>query len=880
MEKVYSFKDVEPRWYAYWEQHKLFSGNADPRKKPYTIVIPPPNVTGKLTIGHVLNNTLQDILIRWKRMQGFEALWIPGTDHAAIATHNAVEKALMREEKKTRHDIGREAFITKVEAWVKQYGGTIIGQLKRLGCSCDWERTAYTMDEVRTDAVTECFVRLHEQGLIYRGKYLINWCPRCTTALSDEESVHQDENGKLWYFKYPVKGTDTFVTVATTRPETMLGDTAVAVNPKDERYQSLVGAMLALPLTNREIPVIADDMVDPAFGTGAVKVTPAHDPNDFATGRRHQLAQINILNDNATLNDNVPSAYRGLDRYQARKKVVADLEVLGLVEKIEDHAHAVSHCQRCDTVVEPYLSDQWFVKMKPLAEPAVKVVHDKQLTFYPDRWTGVYLHWMENIKDWCISRQLWWGHRIPAYHCEACGTITVARENPEQCPKCLSKKLRQDPDVLDTWFSSWLWPLSTLGWPRDNKDLDYFYPTTTLVTGPDIIPFWVARMVMAGYAFKGKCPFTDVYLTSMVRDMQGRKMSKSLGNSPDPTDLMDTYGADALRMTMTLLETLGQDIHFSNEKCEVGRNFANKLWNASRFVVSNLEGLAAVPPLQEDGRELADRWIVSRLHHTICAVNETLEKRRFSEAAHDVYEFIWHDFCDWYIELAKQRLYKGTDAEKAQVQAMLVHVLAASLRMLHPFMPYITEEIWEKLPVVEGKPQSIMQAPWPPADPAQVDEAIERDMQFIQTVITAIRTMRAEASIAPGKETTIMLRPSDQPGVDALTRYTPYLRQLLKIQDLSIGTDVAKPQNALAGLAGSVEIFIPMEGLIDLDKEKARIQDEMKKLAGYIEGTEKKLANESFVQRAPKAVVDKEREKVAGYKEQLRKLEENLRTMK
>ena len=692
--KAYNPKEAEEKWYPFWEQHKFFHAEVKPNKVPYTIVIPPPNITGILTMGHVLNNTIQDVFIRWKRMQGFESLWMPGTDHAGIATQNVVERSLAKEGK-TRHDLGREQFLERVWDWKEQYGGTIIKQLKKLGTSCDWERERFTMDEGLSDAVQEIFIRLYNKGLIYRGKYIVNWCPKDHTAISDDEVNFTEQNDHLWYIKYPIKDLNEYAVVATTRPETMLGDTAVAVNPKDERYKNLVGRSVLLPLTDREIPIITDDIIDMSFGTGMVKVTPAHDPNDYwigerhnaGVGQRHFMSPINIFDISAKTNDNVPKKYRGLDRFEVRKQIIKDLEELGLLVKIEPYMHNVGRCYRCDTIIEPYLSDQWFVKMKPLAKPALKVVLNGEIKFHPERWTKVYEHWMTNIRDWCISRQLWWGHRIPVWYCEQlnridCKQPIVSKEKPDKCPHCNSINLRQDEDVLDTWFSSWLWPFSTLGWHKETPELKYFYPTNALVTAPDIIFFWVARMIMAGLEVMGdipnqdgsprlkdsqKIPFKDVYFTSLIRDMKGRKMSKSLGNSPDPLDVIAEYGADALRFTILYLAPLGQDVLYSNEKCELGRNFANKIWNAGRFVISAIDSLDE-GQMTKDGEQssvlglpssvwtLADSWIWAKLQTLIRDVERQFQNFQYGQAGQQIYEFLWSDFADWYVEIAKGQM--------------------------------------------------------------------------------------------------------------------------------------------------------------------------------------------------------------------------------
>jgi valyl-tRNA synthetase len=896
--KIYNPKEAEEKWYPYWEQHKLFHAKANSQKKPYTIVIPPPNITGILTMGHVLNNTIQDVFVRWRRMQGYETLWMPGTDHAGIATQNVVEKSLLKEGK-TRHDLGREKFLEVVWKWKEQYGSTIIKQLKKLGASCDWERARFTMDESLSEAVQEVFIRLYNKGLIYKGKYIINWCPKDHTAISDDEVNHIEQQGHLWYIKYPIVGTNDFAIVATTRPETMLGDTAVAINPSDERYKHLIGKQVTLPLTDRVIPIIEDDFVDPSFGTGMVKVTPAHDPNDYWIGQRHNLQQINIFDISASLNENAPKKYQKKDRFDARREIVKDLEALGLLLKIELHTNAVGRCYRCDTVIEPYLSDQWFVKMKPLAEPALKVVLDGTVKFHPDRWVKVYEHWMTNIRDWCISRQLWWGHRIPVWYCthNGCDYMTASKTGPkEKCPKCGSAQYRQDEDVLDTWASSWLWPFSTLGWPKDNPDLRYFYATDTLVTGPDIIFFWVARMIMAGIEFakeiplpdgshrkedKDIVPFHDVYFTSIIRDAQGRKMSKSLGNSPDPLDVIAEYGADALRFTVLYLAPLGQDVLYSNEKCELGRNFANKIWNAGRFLQMNTEQISNFKfqtsnSVAEEYLDLADRWILSRLNSTALELNKALDSFYINDATKILYDFIWHDYCDWYVEMIKTRLY-GTESDdvKKVVLNRAMFIYERALKLLHPFMPFVTEEIWQNL--AERKTgESIMISPFPVADGKWIDKETEIDGLFMQNVVNAVRTIRGELDVPPSKEINIILNFHDGEKEKHLQKYEGYLKRLTRSKAVALLKDSNKPKHSASAVVDNVEIYIPLEGLINLEVERERIQKEIDRVRGLYTSTEKKLSNESFVSKAPKEVVDHERNKLESFKITLQKLGKNL----
>lgn len=870
--KAYEPVDVENSIYAKWEENKSFHANEGSSKEKYSIVIPPPNVTGMLTMGHILNNTLQDILIRYHRMLGFETMWLPGTDHAGIATQNVVEKALAKE-KITRHDLGREKFVDKVWEWKEKYGGIILKQLRKLGCSCDWERERFTMDEGLSKAVQTTFIKLYNDGLIYKGKYIINWCPRCRTALSDEEKIPEDTNGHLWYLHYPCKDGKGAINIATTRPETLLGDTAVAVNPSDERYKDMIGKRVVVPFVNREIPVIADDYVDKAFGTGAVKITPAHDPNDFEVGRRHELEQIIVMDETGIMNENA-GQFKGMDRFACREAIVKKLEEIGLLDRIEDHQLAVGHCERCKTVIEPYLSDQWFVKMKPLATKAIEAYKNGTLRFTPARWGNVYLHWMENIRDWCISRQLWWGHRIPAYTCSRCKNVIVDDQQPASCPKCgAATEINQDSDVLDTWFSSWLWPFSTLGWPNDTQALKRFYPTNTLVTGPDIIFFWVARMVMAGYYFMDECPFKDVYFTSIVRDMKGRKMSKSLGNSPDPLDIIGKYGADALRYTIVSLAPVGQDIRFAENKVEIGRNFANKLWNASRFVLMNLEGADVSVEKQVPAKESlseVDNWIISRMNKTVEQVRNLLMEGnfRFNDALKAVYEFIWNDFCDWYIEMSKSVLF-GSDAKrKAVVQQVLLNCLDTALRVLHPFMPFVTEEIWQKLPGIKG---FLMEASFPVAEVSRIDENLEQEIGELMEGVRVIRNMRASANISPAKKLSVKV--VDNGSLSSVyTKQTDMISVLAGVEKFEIVDK--KPLGHLVGLAGAVEICIDLAGVIDIAVELARVSNEIENTRKNMSKIAFKLDNESFVSKAPAEIVERIRTDVEGYKQQLAKLEE------
>jgi len=878
LSKAYSPADAEAKWYAYWLKNSFFHADVNDKKKPYTIVIPPPNITGVLHMGHVLNNTIQDVFIRWKRMEGYEACWIPGTDHAGIATQHVVEREL-RSEGKTRRDLGREKFLERVWDWKEQYGRTIIKQLQKLGASCDWERERFTMDESLSNAVKEVFIRLYEKELIYRGKYIVNWCPNDHTALSDDEVNHSDINGHLWHINYPIKGSDKTLTVATTRPETMLGDTAVAVNPNDERYQDLVGKTAIIPIANREIPIIADEYVDPAFGTGLVKVTPAHDSNDFEIGERHNLERIIVMDTSGKMNGNAPSQYRGMDRYECRKALVHDLKSEGYLKNITDHVHTVGKCYRCDTVIEPYLSDQWFVKMKPLAEPALKAVTDGKINFHPDRWVKTYEHWMTNIRDWCISRQLWWGHRIPVYYCDDCGKIMVLRDEPEKCQQCNSSNIRQDEDVLDTWFSSWLWPFSTLGWPDENKDLNYFYPTNTLVTGPDIIFFWVARMIMAGIEFRDDIPFTDVYYTSIIRDVEGRKMSKSLGNSPDPLDVIDEYGADALRFTILYLAPLGQDVFYSNEKCEIGRNFANKIWNAGRFLLMNKKQIDFTKDDENGFSDSVDDWIESRLHTTIKNLTEALERFHVNEATKVLYDFIWHDFCDWYLEMIKNRFYEN---EKPEVQKATLsrafRIYETALRMLHPFMPFITEELWWGISE-RNDGESIMIAPWPTVDRKKIKPDAEKQIQSIQNIISAVRSIRGEMNVPPGKQTELHLKTESKSIQTQIEKYSAYLERLAKVSKITSGKTTKRPPYSASAIVDRTEIFVPLKDIIDIDIERKRINKEIERLQKAANSVENKLMNEQFLAKAPKEIVNKEKDKLESFHQTLEKHRETLKVL-
>ncbi|MBU1808246.1 MAG: valine--tRNA ligase [Candidatus Omnitrophica bacterium] len=891
--KTYNPQEVEDRIYSDWESRGYFHAAPDPQKKPYSIVIPPPNITGILHMGHALNNTIQDILVRFKKMQGFESEWMPGTDHAGIATQNVVERSLAKKGVK-RHDLGREKFIEEVWKWREEYGSTIIKQLKKLGCSCDWERTRFTMDDGLSEAVLDVFVKLYQKGLIYRGNYIINWCPRCQTALSDEESQHKDIDGMLYHIKYPVKASNNeYVVVATTRPETMLGDVAVAVNPKDERYAGLKNKTLLLPILGRELKILYDGFVDMTFGTGALKVTPAHDPVDFGLGLKYGLEQINIMNDDATINS-VGGDYEGMDRFEAREAIVDELKDRGLFIKSEPHRHAVGHCYRCHTIVEPRLSLQWFVRMKPLASPAIEAVRSGSIKFYPERWTKVYLDWMENIRDWCISRQIWWGHRIPVYYCKQCVAsspssikdveqkpeddrrgVIVSKTKPGKCPVCGSTEIEQDQDVLDTWFSSWLWPFSTFGWPKETPELKYFYPTDTLVTAQEIIFFWVARMIMAGIEFRNAIPFKSVYIHGTVRDITGTKMSKSLGNVIDPLDMISKYGADALRFSIISITAQGQDVYLAESRFELGRNFANKIWNASRFIMMNLKEEDMAPDLcvffEGTKLTLPERWILSRFYSTLNYVSGCLAEYKFNEAANAIYEFLWHEFCDWYIEIAKPTI-TGRNS-----QTILYKILEKSLRMLHPFMPFITEEIWQKLPKPKkASGDSIMTQPWPHVQDRMISREDEEKMRELIEVITSIRNMRAVWNIEARVDVDVIINTNDSEDVKLLSDNIDLVKKLAKVSDLRIGKH-SKPKSSAVSVIRKMEIFLPLEGLIDFEKEKARLLKEHLRMEGEMKGLSSRLKDRNFTSKAPKEIVDKQEERKAELSIQIKKMKDNLR---
>ena len=872
--KVYEPQQVENRIYQMWEENGYFKPQGKADAKPFTIVMPPPNVTGQLHMGHAMDATLQDTLIRFKRMQGFDALWVPGTDHAGIATQIKVEEELRKKEGLSRHDLGREKFLERVWDWKHQYGNRIVEQQKKLGASCDWDRARFTMDEGCSKAVREVFVSLYEKGLIYKGSRIVNWCPHCVTALSDAEVEYVDKPGKLWHLKYPIVGEEgRYVIVATTRPETMLGDSGVAVNPNDERYQDIIGKKCLLPLMNREIPVVADEYVDLKFGTGCVKMTPAHDPNDFEVGLRHNLEMIRVLDDNGKVNE-LGGKYCGLDRYDARKAILSDLDALGLLEKTEDHQHNVGTCYRCGNDVEPIVSAQWFVKMKPLAEEAIRSVKDGETRFVPERFTKNYMNWMENLHDWCISRQLWWGHQIPVWYCADCGHMTCTREDAFKCEKCGSTNIERDPDVLDTWFSSALWPFSTLGWPENTTDLDRFYPTDVLVTGYDIITFWVSRMIVSGLEHMHKTPFHTVLIHGLVRDNQGRKMSKSLGNGIDPLEMIDKYGCDALRMNMVTGNSPGNDMRFYVERTEAMRNFANKLWNASRYVMMNL-GEDAKNKLPDLSRlEIADKWVLSKLNTLIAEVTDNLEKYELGVAVQKVYDFIWDTYCDWYIELTKARLY-SEDAERKQTAiSVLVYVLDQVLRLLHPFMPFITEEIWQSIPH-EG--EALIIAKWPEYSDVLAFRDECDQMESVMNAIRAIRNRRTEMNVPPSKKAALFVLTA-KPQV--FTEGEGFLQRLAYADEVKLlNAEPANLDGMVTITTSDAKLYIPMGQLVDVAKEIARISKELEGARKFLASLESKLSNEKFVSRAPEAVVNAERDKAVKHRDLIAQLEQSLAAM-
>ena len=865
LDKQYSPQNVEDRTYKFWCDHKYFHAEVNPDKKPYTIVIPPPNITGQLHMGHALDETLQDILIRWRRMEGYETLWLPGTDHASIATEAKIVEA-MRKEGITKEEIGREKFLERAWEWKAQYGGRIVEQLKKLGSSCDWDRERFTLDEGCSKAVREVFCKLYDKGLIYRGERIINWCPHCLTSISDAEVEYEDQAGHFWHLRYPFKDGSGYLELATTRPETLLGDTAVAVNPNDERYKGMVGKTLILPIVHREIPVIADDYVDIEFGTGVVKITPAHDPNDFEVGLRHNLEVINVLTPDAKIVDDYPK-YAGMDRYEARKAIVEDLEAEGALVEIEDYSHNVGTCYRCGTTVEPRVSKQWFVKMEPLAKPAVEVVRNGEVKFVPERFDKTYFHWMENIKDWCISRQLWWGHRIPAYYCDDCGEVMVSAQEVHTCSKCGGNHVHQDPDTLDTWFSSALWPFSTLGYPDDTKELEYFYPTDTLVTGYDIIFFWVARMIFSGVEHMGQVPFHTVLIHGLVRDAQGRKMSKSLGNGIDPLLVIDQYGADALRFTLATGNAPGNDMRFSDEKVKASRNFANKLWNAARFVLMYLGNDYSYPGLPKD-LAIEDKWILSKVNTLAKEVTDNLERFELGIAVAKLYDFIWDVFCDWYIEIAKIRLQSGDTAK-----AVLVYVLTDILKLLHPFMPFITEEIYQAIP---HDTESIMISKWPEYDPTLSFADEEAQMEKIMDAIRAIRNRRAEMNIPPSKKSKVYVETAFS---DVFAVGSEFIKRLAYASDVEIADAFGDLGNTVTIVTNDAKIYIPLGDLVDFEAEAKRLQKELAAAEEKLAFINKKLDNPGFVNKAPEKVVQQNRDEAAKLTEKIANLRSSLENL-
>lgn len=874
--KGYEPAQVEEDLYRFWIDKKLFQADVEAQGPPFCMVIPPPNVTGTLHMGHALNTTLQDILWRFYKMKGYNVLWVPGTDHAGIATQNVVER-MLAQEGIDRHQLGREGFIEKVWEWRAKYGGIIINQLKRLGAACDWSRERFTMDEGLSKAVKEVFVRLYQDGLIYRGDYIINWCPRCQTALSDLEVEHETHEGNLFHIRYPlVKGPGSVI-VATTRPETMLGDTAVAVNPEDERYRDLTGQEVHLPLTQRRIPIIFDPYVDKGFGTGALKITPAHDFNDFEIGRRHGLPLINVMDSEARMNEQA-GVYQGMDRKACRQQVLEDLKALGLLEKIEKYTHNIGHCYRCKTMIEPYLSKQWFVRVGPLAEQALKAVENGQTQIFPKTWEKTYFDWMTHIRDWCISRQIWWGHQIPAWYCDSCGTVIVSVNPPQSCPACNSTELRQETDVLDTWFSSALWPFSTLGWPQETSELQVYYPTSVLVTGFDILFFWVARMMMMGLRFMGEVPFRHVYIHALVRDAEGQKMSKSKGNVIDPLTVMDRYGTDAFRFTLAALAVPGRDIKLSEERIEGYRHFVNKIWNAARFSLSHFEGIEIEEQKSNQPQDPVNRWIISRLHGVIEKVEQSIREYRFNDAAHELYHFIWHEFCDWYLELIKPLLYQENESpEKSITRKTLYQVLVTLLKVIHPFMPFVSEKIYQSLP--KGGP-TILKEPFPASEDFFGDEQAEKEMETLKGLISEVRNIRGEMNIPPSKNVAICLRISDPFHKALVHTHQQNLLVLAKGSGLTFLTDEKNPPSSASGVFQGTEIFVPLKGIIQFDEEEKRLDKELTLLRKEWTRIEKKLANEDFLQKAPEDVVGKEKEKVRSLEKKIEKLENHLKRIK
>ena len=869
LDNKYNSSKVENKWYKHWLEKNYFHADAESEKEPYTIVIPPPNVTGMLTMGHVLNNTIQDILIRKARMEGKEACWIPGTDHASIATETKVIK-MLEEKGINKNDLSREEFLDHAWEWKEKYGGIIINQLKKLGCSCDWERERFTMDEGYSKAVLESFVKLYEKGLIYKGHRLVNWCPVSKSAISDEEVIHKEIDSHLWYFRYPIKGEDEYLVVATTRPETMLGDSAVAVNPNDKRYKKYIGKTVTLPLVGREIPIIADEYVDPEFGTGCVKITPAHDPNDFEIGKRHDLEFINVMNDDASINDNAPKKYIGKDRFEARKQVLHDIEQDGFLDKTENYLHKVGFSERGDVPIEFYMSDQWFMKMNELVKPAIDSVKSGKIRFHPEHWVKTYNHWMNNIKDWCISRQLLWGHQIPVwYHKEDKSRLHVSVNGPKDI-----ENWEQDKDVLDTWASSWIWPMGVHNWPKESKDLSKFYPTNTLVTGPDIIFFWVARMIITGYEFLDQKPFTDVYFTSILRDESGKKLSKSLGNSPDPFDLFNEYGTDAVRFGIMLMAPQGLDVLFSKERLEIGRNFMNKLWNACRFISMNKpDNLVVGYSADETELRLPDKWILSRLNRAIKNYNKQMDRFHFNEAAKVLYDYIWNDFCDWYIEIAKTRFYSEDKNSKLITYDVCITSIRKILPLLHPYTPFITEELWSFFK--SERANDLIISPWPTEDKGVINKEIDNKMMMLQDIISSVRAIRSRMNIPPSKKIELNIK-SDEEQTEFINKNSELIIALARLDSYSAGSSVQKPSKSAAAVIHGMELYIPLGGLVDLDKESLQLNKRKTKIELLLSDIKKKLSNENFVSRAPEDIVKREQDKMIELKDELEKIDSNL----
>lgn len=876
LDKTYDPKSFEDRLYKYWNENGYFRADVNEDKKPFTIMMPPPNVTGSLHMGHALNNTIQDILTRWKRMDGYEALWLPGTDHASISTESKVVEKI-ESEGKTKDGLGREKFLEEAWEWTHLYGSTIKNQLKKLGVSCDWSRDSFTLDDNLSRAVEEVFIRLYDKGLIYRGDRIINWCTSCETAISDAEVEHEDSDSFIWYIDYPIKDSQEKITIATTRPETMLGDLAIAVNPEDERYKDLVGKSAILPLLNKEIPIIADSYVEMEFGTGAVKITPSHDPNDFEVGERFNLGQNIIMNEKGFINEN-GGRYEGLERFAAREKIIEDLREKGYLKEIKEHENSIGHCERCNTIIEPLISKQWFVKMESLAKPALEAYRNGEVNFIPERFGKVYVNWLENIRDWCISRQLWWGHRLPVYYCESCGETIVSREDISHCTKCNSENIRQDTDTLDTWFSSALWPFSTLGWPEKTPDLDYFFPTDVLVTGYDIIFFWIIRMVFSSIEQMGEVPFKDIFLTGLIRDSEGRKMSKSLGNGIDPLEIIDLYGADALRFTLVTGNSPGNDMRFYNERVEANRNFANKLWNATRFVLMNLEEEVSVEKFNIEELEEEDKWILSKLNETIKDVDHNLDKYDLGLAAQRIYDFTWEEYCDWYIEMVKSRLYGEDEASKNTAQKVLLYVLKDINRLLHPFMPFITEEIWSHLP---GENQALIVSNWPKYNDDFNFETAQKDIEYIKNAIKNIRNARLEMDIAPSRKSPIIFVTEDEHIAEIINSGERYFKNLASAEDIIVqSTKKGLDGENIAVVLEKCEAFLPLKDLIDFKKELERLEKEQEKLQNELKRVNSKLANEGFVSKAPEKIIDEEKAKKEKYEVMMEKVLERITNAK